>query len=304
MAAPATNATLTGILLLVAGCQIVPLMDAFAKLLADDYPVLQVVWARFFFHFLFIMPVVLWRYGAGGMFRQPRLWLQLLRGGFLVGATFCFFTALKHLPLADTLAISFVSPMLVTLAAPFVLGERIGWRRISAVLVGFTGALVIVRPGFAEVGIGVLGALGSAACYACYVLATRKLAGSAPPLVTLAYTSVVGCAVLSAIMLTGGDAVWHAPDGEGLLLMAGVGLVAVIGHFLVIRAYDLAEASLLAPFNYSEMISAAALGLLIFHEFPDPWTWLGIAIIVASGVYIAIRERARHVRPVKAPTAL
>ena len=303
MAAPSSQSTLTGIVLLVVGCQIVPVMDAFAKLLADGYPVLQVVWARFFFHFLFIMPVVLWRYGLA-MLRQPRLWLQLLRGGFLVGATFCFFTALKYLPLADTLAISFVSPMLVTLLSPFVLGERVGWRRIAAVLVGFAGALVIVRPGFAEVGIGALGALGSAACYACYVLATRKLAGTAPPLVTLAYTSVVGCAVLSAIMLTGGSTVWHGPDAEGLLLMAGVGLVAVVGHFLVIRAYDLAEASLLAPFNYSEMVSAAALGLLIFNEFPDAWTWLGIAIIVASGVYIALRERARHVRAVKAPTAL
>jgi drug/metabolite transporter (DMT)-like permease len=238
------------------------------------------------------------------MLCQPRLWLQLLRGGFLVGATFCFFTALKYLPLADTLAISFVSPMLVTLLSPFVLGERVGWRRISAVLVGFAGALVIVRPGFAEIGIGVLGALGSALCYACYVLATRKLAGTAPPLVTLAYTSVVGCALLSVIMLTGGDAVWNTPDAEGLLLMAGVGLVAVVGHFLVIRAYDHAEASLLSPFNYSEMISAALLGLVIFKEFPDPWTWLGIAIIVSSGVYIAIRERARRVKPVKAPTAL
>jgi drug/metabolite transporter (DMT)-like permease len=303
MAAPPANSTLTGIVLLVIGCQIVPVMDAFAKLLAGDYPVLQVVWARFFFHFLFIMPVVLWRYGFG-MLRQPRLWLQLLRGGFLVGATFCFFTALKHLPLADTLAISFVSPMLVTLLSPFVLGERVGWRRISAVLVGFAGALVIVRPGFVEVGIGVFSALGSAACYACYVLATRKLAGTAPPLVTLAYTSVVGCAVLSTIMVTGGETVWNTPDFEGLMLMAGIGLVAVIGHFLVIRAYDLAEASLLAPFNYSEMVSAAALGLFIFNEFPDPWTWLGIAIIVASGVYIALRERARHVRAVKAPTPL
>lgn len=304
MAAPPANSTLTGIVLLVIGCQIVPVMDAFAKVLAYGYPVLQVVWARFFFHFLFIMPVVLWRHGLGAMFRLPRLWLQLLRGGFLVGATFCFFTALKHLPLADTLAISFVSPMLVTLLSPFVLGERVGWRRIAAVLVGFSGALVIVRPGFAEVGIGVFAALGSAACYACYVLATRKLAGTAPPLVTLAYTSVVGCAVLSAIMVTGGDAVWNTPDAEGLLLMAGIGLVAVVGHFLVIRAYDLAEASLLAPFNYSEMVSAALLGLFIFSEFPDPWTWLGIAIIVASGVYIALRERARHVRAVKAPTAL
>jgi drug/metabolite transporter (DMT)-like permease len=293
MATHPSNSTLTGILLLLVGCQIVPLMDAFAKLLATDYPILQIVWARFFFHFLFILPVVLWRYGRSFL-RQPHLWLQLLRGGFLVGATFCFFTALKHLPLADTLAISFVSPMLVTLLSPFVLGETVGWRRLSAVAVSFLGALVIVRPGFAEIGIGVLGALGSAFCYACYVLATRKLAGTAPPLVTLAYTSVVGCLVLSGIMLGGGPAVWRTPDLEGLVLMAGVGLVAVVGHFLVIRAYDHAEASLLSPFNYSEMIAAAALGYFVFNEFPDAWTWLGIAIIVASGIYIALRERARH----------
>ena len=284
---------LTGIAIIVLGFMIIPAMDALGKWLSTDYSVWQISWARFFFHFLFLAPFVLWRYRLSAIL-LPKQGLQVLRGGFLMGATICFFGALAILPLADTLALSFVSPLLVTLLSPWLLGETVGWRRRAAVAVGFLGVVIIVRPGFQEVGLGALLALASGCSFAFYVIATKKLAGTAPPMVTLAYTSVVGCLVLSGIMLGGGPAVWRTPDLEGLVLMAGVGLVAVVGHFLVIRAYDHAEASLLSPFNYSEMIAAAALGYFVFNEFPDAWTWLGIAIIVASGVYIALRERARH----------
>lgn len=300
---PAPNATLTGILLLVAGFQIVPIMDAIAKWLSADYPVLQISWARFFFHLLLMAPLVFWRYGLG-VFRLPHQGLQLLRGGFLLGATIAFFTALSELPMADTLALVFISPMVVTLLSPWLLKERFGWRRLLAVVAGFVGVLVIVRPGFAEIGWGTVAGLSCGLSFSLYVIATRKLAGTAPPLVTLGYTAILGCVVLSAVMLFGGESVWVTPDAEGLGLMAAIGVCAAAGHFLVIKAYEYAEASLLAPFGYSEMVATATLGYIVFGDFPDGWTWLGIAIIVGSGVYIALRERALGRRKAKLTAAL
>lgn len=289
MARPTPNA-LTGILLLVVGYQIVPFMDAIGKHLSATYSVWQISWARFFFHFVFLAPFVLYRY-RGAVFRLPMQWLQVLRGGFLMCATFLYFTSVSILPLADTLAITFIGPFIVTLLSAWILGEKVGWRRRAAVAVGFLGGLVIVRPGFESVGWGVFSALLCACCFACYVIATRKLAGSAPPIVTLTYTALLGMVVLSAIMIVGGDSVWRAPDAEAWGLMSCIGVCAVAGHYLVIKAYDYAEASLLAPFGYSEMLTTATLGYVIFGDFPDSWTWLGLAIIVASGVYISLRER-------------
>lgn len=290
MTAPASRSPLTGIAIIVSGFLIIPAMDALGKYLMQSYSVWQVSWARFFFHFLFLAPFVLWRYRLKAIL-LPKQRLQILRGGFLMGATICFFGALAQLPLADTLALSFVSPLIVTLLSPWLLGETVGWRRRLAVLVGFLGVLVIVRPGFQSVGLGAILALASGGCFAFYVIATKKLAGSAPPIVTLAYTALLGCVVLSGLMVVGGESVWRWPSSEAWLMMAGIGAVAVIGHFLLISAYDYADASLLAPFYYCEMVMSATLGYLIFGDFPDAWTWLGIAIIVASGVYIALRER-------------
>ena len=290
MPVPVRN-PLTGIAILVLGLFIIPAMDVLGKYLSDSYSVWQISWARFFFHFLFLAPFVLWRYRLKAIL-LPKQGLQILRGGFLMGATVTFFGALALLPLADTLALSFVSPLLVTLLSPWLLGERVGWRRRAAVFVGFAGVLIIVRPGFQEVGLGTLLALASGGSFAFYVIATKKLAGSAPPMVTLAYTALLGCVVLSLLMTVGGESVWRWPDQEAWIMMAGIGAIAVVGHFLLISAYDHADASLLAPFYYSEMIMSATLGYLVFGDFPDAWTWLGIAIIVASGVYIALRERA------------
>lgn len=282
---------LTGILLLVAGFQIVPFMDAIGKYLSQEgYSIWQISWARFFFHFFFLAPAVIWRY-RGAVFRLPMQWLQILRGGFLMCATYLFFYSVSLLPLADTLAITFVGPFIVTILSSLVLKEKVGWRRRAAVAVGFCGALVIVRPGFEVVGWGTISALACACIFACYVIATKKLAGSAPPIVTLTYTALLGNVVFSIVMLTGGEAVWKTPDLEGWALMAGIGVFAVAGHYLVIKAYDYADASLLAPFGYTEMTMTATLGYVFFNDFPDLWTWVGLAIIVASGVYISLRER-------------
>lgn len=287
----------SGIPIMLLAMAIVPCMDAIAKHLAElGYPVLQITWARSFFHFALLLPLLFWRH------RLRELWprqigLQLIRGGLLTAASFLFFSGVARMPIADTLALTFVSPLVVTALSPFLLGEKVGPRRLAAVAVGFLGAVVILRPGFGVFQPAALFGLGCGCVYALYALLTRKLAGTAPPLVTLAYTALLGTIALSPLMPT----VWVAPDLQAWGWMAGIGLVAAVGHFLVILAYEHTEASLLSPFGYTEIVWAVMLGWVFFGDFPDRITWIGIAILIASGVYIALRERRLGVAAKSAP---
>lgn len=272
------------------GVSIVPVMDGLAKYLAAYYPVTQIVWARFFFHFLFMLPVMLLHYRTDVLkVRQPAL--QVLRGGFLLGATLCFFWSLKYLSIPDALTLLFVSPLIVTCLSTVLLGEHVGVRRWSAVVVGFVGVCIVLRPGGNAFQPASMAALGAGLCHACYILATRRLSGTAPPPVTLFYTSLLGMVVLSFYVP------WHwvPPGGVDILAMIAVGAIAAIGHYLLIKAFDHAEASVLAPFGYGEIVMATVVGYIGFGDFPDRVTWLGIAVIVASGVYIAVRESKTHV---------
>ena len=289
---------LIGILLVVAAMSVVPFMDALAKYLSGHIPVLQVVWSRYFFHFCLIFPVVLWRYGPRRMVPAKPL-LQLVRGVLLLASTALFFAAIAYMPLADALALVFVSPLVVTALSPLVLGETVGLRRRLAVLVGFCGALIIIRPGFGTLQWPALLALSGGLVFGLYFLSTRRLAGSAPPLVTLTYTAAAGAVLMSLVM----PFVWVTPSLQDLGAMALMGLIAAGGHFLLIRAFDYAPASLLAPFTYSEIVMTTLLGLVIFGDFPTAWTWAGIAIIIGSGVYISLRERVLGAIPSQPPKA-
>ncbi len=283
---------ITGVVLMLAAMAVVPLMDGVAKHLSGTFPVLQVVWARYFFHLLILLPVVLWRHGANALLlRNP--WLQIIRGGFLLGSTILFFAAIAVMPIADALALVFVAPLVVTALSPLVLGERVGPRRWTAVSVGFVGVLVIVRPGLGAFQPGILLALGAGVVYAFYSLSTRKLSGSAPPLVTLAYTALLGALVMSAAV----PAAWTPPDAKDLAWMALMGALAAVGHFLIIKSFEHAEASLLAPLGYSEMVMATVVGYFAFGDFPDAWTWAGVAIVISSGVYVSVRERNKARAP-------
>ncbi len=285
-ASAAEDSPARGIVLMLAAMAVVPVMDGVAKHLSASFPVLQVVWARYFFHLLILLPVVLWRHGAGALLlRNP--WLQVARGGFLLGSTGLFFAAIAVMPIADALALVFVAPLVVTALSPLILGERVGLRRWTAVGVGFVGVVVIVRPGLSAFHPGMLLALGAGTVYAFYSLATRKLSGSAPPLVTLVYTALLGALVMSALV----PVVWTPPGTEDLFWMVLMGALAAAGHFLVIKSFEHAEASLLAPLGYSEIVMATVVGYVAFGDFPDAWTWLGVAIVIASGVYVSLRER-------------
>jgi drug/metabolite transporter (DMT)-like permease len=282
----ASGLPVAGILLLLAALTILPVMDGCAKLLSRDLPVYEVSWARYVVHWVLLAPLLLARYGRQA-FRPAKMGMQLARSAVLLVSTVLFFFGLAHMPQADTLALFFVSPLIATALAPFVLGEKVGPRRVVAVAVGFIGALIVIRPGFGVFRWPALFGLSAGLAYAFYALATRRLAGSAPPLVTAGFTALVGAVVLSLAA----PVYWVAPTLGDVGLMLAIGATAAVGHYLVILAYERAPASLLAPFGYYEIIGAVAVGYVLFGDFPERWTWLGIAVLAASGIYISLRER-------------
>lgn len=274
---------------------ILPFLDAVAKYLGQQgVPVLQIVWARLFFGAFLTLPFALKLAGPRGLLPNMPL-VHVVRASLMIAATACFFAALHWQSIADTLAIFFVQPLIVTLLSPLVLGEKVGLRRWLAVLIGFIGTLIIIRPGFHQITPGVPLALGSGTCLAIYLLMTRRIAGSAPAMVTTFYTSLCGAVISSAIVLF----VWQTPTPVQWGLFILLSAIANGGHFLIIRAYDHAEASLLAPLAYSEMIMATILGWYIFGDFPDAWTFFGVAVLIACAIYISWRERARNVEPIR-----
>ncbi len=291
MAEPARETHLAGGALMVAAMVFMPFNDALAKHLSAFYPVLFIVWARFVSQFFILLPIVWLRHGPAGLWpRQPLL--QILRGGVQILSVAFFFAAISTIPLADAMALLLTAPILVTALSPFILGEHVGPRRWAAVLAGFAGAIILLRPGFAGLEAGSILALAAGVFHALYNVLTRKISGSSPPLVTLTFSAAVGAAVLSVLV----PFQWETPDFAHLPMLAGVGLIAACGHFLLIRAFEHAPASILAPFLYTELIVATAIGYVWFIDFPDFWTWTGMAVIVSSGIYISFRERRSNTR--------
>lgn len=286
---PNAQRPLLGIVLMLAAMAILPFLDVVAKYLGQQQvPIVEIVWARLFFGMLITLPVA-WKVGGvRGLVPDP-FWLHTLRGIFLGGATFFFFWALKFLPIADTLAIFFVQPLIVTMLSPVMLGEKVGIRRWVAVMVGFIGTLIIIRPGFQEINPGMLMALAAGTSLAIYMLLTRKMSGRAHPIVTTFHTNVAGSVLTSIAVIF----FWQTPTPQQWFMFVLLGLIATIGHSLIVKAYDHAEASLLAPFAYAEIIMAVVVGWYFFNDFPDRWTFVGVGILIACALYISYRERIR-----------
>ena len=281
--------------LMLTAMAVLPFLDVIAKYLGEQgVPILQIVWARLFFGAMLTMPLALKIAGVRGLMPNMPV-MHAIRACFLIAATTFFFWALRHLPVADTLAIFFVQPLIVTLLSPLVLGEQVGIRRWFAVAVGFAGTLVIIRPGFEELNPGVLLALASGASLAVYLLLTRKIAGSAPAMVTTFYTSLMGAMIMSIAVVF----VWETPTPAQWGYFVLLSLIANGGHYLIIKAYDHGEASLLAPLAYTEIIMATFAGWYFFNDFPDGWTFLGVGILIASAIYISWREHVRRVEPIR-----
>ena len=262
-----------------------PIMDGFAKYLSSDLPVLQITWARYFFTVAFTFPIMFFFY------RNKLKWsdkpkLQILRGLILLIANICFFYSISVISLAKALTLAFVAPLIVTSFSPMFLGEKVGFRRWSAVVIGFIGSLVVIRPGFVEINLASLAALGTGVMYGFYLIITRKLSTSDNPLLTLLLTGIVGAVIISCVM----PFVWVMPTLNQWSMMAAIGVFACIGHLFLILSLKYADASKLAPFSYFEIITNIIIGYYFFSDFPDNWTFLGLFIIVLSGIYISRRE--------------
>ena len=262
-----------------------PIMDGFAKYLSADLPVLQITWARYFFTVAFTFPIMFF------FFKNQLKWsdkpkLQLIRGLILLTANICFFYSISIISLAKALTLAFVAPLIVTAFSPVFLGEKVGVRRWSAVTIGFIGSLVVIRPGFVEINLASLAALGTGIMYGFYLIITRKLSTSDNPLLTLLLTGVVGAVIISCVM----PFVWVKPTLNQWSMMAAIGVFACIGHLFLILSLKYADASKLAPFSYFEIITNIIIGYYFFSDLPDNWTLLGLFIIVLSGIYISRRE--------------
>jgi S-adenosylmethionine uptake transporter len=278
--------------LMLAAMLILPGIDAIAKWLSGAISSGQIAWSRFFFQTLLMLPLYL---RTRGPVLTPALPMHAMRGALIALATLLFFSALKYLPLADAISIFFVEPLILTLLSALFLAEPVGWRRMTAVAVGFAGSLLIIRPSFQALGLPALLPLGTALSFAVYLILTRKLALHEHPARMQFYAGLFGGLVMTAA-LVGGDAldiavlsfVW--PNREQWLLLASLGVIATTGHLLVVHAFQRGSAGLLAPFQYVEIIGATILGVIFFADFPDALTWTGVGIIVGSGMYIFHRE--------------
>ena len=271
------------------GWMFLPVMDGFAKFLSDDLPILQITWARYFFTVVFTLPIMIF------FFKKQLVWsdkpkLQILRGLILLSANICFFYAISIISLAKALTLAFVAPLIVTAFSPVMLGEKVGFRRWTAVVVGFVGSLVVIRPGFVELNFASLAALGTGILYGFYLIITRKLSTSDNPLLTLLMTGMVGAILVSAII----PFYWVKPSLNQWSLMAAIGVFACIGHLFLILSLKYADASKLAPLGYTEIIPNVLIGYYFFSELPDNWTYLGLFIIILSGLYISRREYLKN----------
>ena len=273
------------IILNLSAWAVLPFMDTIAKYLSSELSFFQITWARYFFTVFFTLPFMFF------FFRKNLTWsenpkLQILRGLTLLIANICFFYSISIISMAKALTLAFVAPLITTALSPIFLGEKVGIRRWTAVLIGFVGSLVVIRPGFLEFNLATIAALGTGCFYGVYLVITRKLHSTDSPLLTLLITGVVGAVIASFLV----PIVWINPTPVQWSWLALMGIFACLGHILLIYSLKYADASKLAPFGYFEIVTNIILGYYFFSDFPDNYTFLGLFIIILSGVYIYYRE--------------
>lgn len=272
---------------MVLAMALLPCLNASAKYLGRSYPTMEIIWARYAGHFAYMVVAFFPRRGLA-LFATSRLWVQALRSTLLLSATGIYFSALHYTDLPTAAIISFVSPFMMIALAALTLGETVGPRRWAAVGVGFLGALFILRPGLGAVPPASFLVLISAACNALYQVLTRSLAARDSAETSNTYIAVVGFILTSLAV----PFFWQAPRSlVDLLLFISLGIFGGFGHYFIVKALEWGPAAVIAPLNYGQMIGSVALGYFFFAEFPDAWTWVGGAVIIASGLYIFYRER-------------
>ncbi len=279
---------------------LLPTMDAIAKYMAsfEGMSPGQVTFYRFFFQLVCMLPLLATVAGRSA-FSAKRPWMNLLRGALHGAASLLFFAAVKYMPLADVFAIYFVEPFMLTALSALFLGDKVGWRRWLAIVIGFVGAMIVIQPSFEIFGLKALLPVACAFLFALYLFMNRAVGGADSPMTMQVMAGVGGTLFMSVTLLAGAPA--GIADFEpslpastlGLVLLLILGSISGYAHMLVVRAFRLAPLSLLAPFQYFEIISATVLGYAIFGDFPNLSKWIGIAIIVSSGLFIIWRERVQ-----------
>ena len=265
---------------------VLPLNYAVAKYLSAEIPIFQIIWARHCFTIILVLPILVF------FFKKNFVWsekptLQILRGLLLIGVNICFYYAVSKIPLAKALTLTFISPLVVTIFSSILLLEKVGIKRWSAVVIGFIGALIVIRPGYIPLDIGSLSALCAGIMYAFYLIVTRKLSVSDNSLLTLLITGIIGTLTMSLTI----PLVWVTPTLDQWYLLSLIGIITVLGHFLIILSFKSAEASKLAPISYFEVVTNTIFGYFLFNHFPDNWTLVGLAVIISSGLFVFYRER-------------
>lgn len=294
-----SDRTLPGILLMLAFCVLAPLLDVCSKLAAQGgIPVGQITTARFVVQCLLMLPVCL-AMGLSLRLGGRALALVFLRAALLVFSTFAFVSGIAVMPLADALAIVFVEPFILLILGHLMFGDHVGPRRIAACVVGFGGALLVIQPSLQAFGLIALWPLGTAVSFAFYMLVTRQVSSIMHPVTMQAHTSWTGLVICLPIVLLMNDGPIPdldsvMPTGWMWLWLFGVGFWAAVSHMCMTQARAWVPAATLAPLHYFEIVVAVALGYLIFGDLPNSLTFLGIAVIVGSGLYIIWRERLAH----------
>ena len=282
---------LRGIILMLLGFFAFAACDVQAKILTASLHPVQIVWLRMMGLFLGVVVMIAMRGPALLRSRSPAL--QIARGAAAVASAICFLLALRHVPLADAVAVSFIAPFVVTIAGAVLLKEPVGLRRWIAVMIGFVGMLIVIRPGLGVFHPAIFFVVLAASLFAARQVLSRFLAGADSIATTVAFTSITATLIASALQ----PFFWQTPSGlQTWVIIFGMSATAALGEVLVIRALDVAQAVVLAPLHYSLILWGTLYGFLVFGDLPDGWTLAGCAIIVASGLYTLHRERLSKAR--------
>ncbi|MCW5733110.1 MAG: DMT family transporter [Enhydrobacter sp.] len=268
-------------------CALFPVQNAVVKLLTGIYPFQEVVWVRLAVHLALMCVIFLPRRGLALLRTRAPLQQAICSAG-LLGATFFFFSAAKSIGVTEAIAISFISPLVVTFLAWPILGERITFVRLASVVIGFAGVLIVIRPGTSVFQWASLLIVASAVSYAVYQIVVRRVAAVDSP-ATTAFYSALGCTLVASLFVPFN---WKTPENWGdLLLMLSLGVSGGFGHYCVARAFSYAPANLIAPLNYTQMIGSVIVGYLMFAEVPDFYTWIGSAVIIVAGLLVGWQSR-------------
>ena len=288
------NSVTLGILFMLAFAIIGPLIDLFAKLASAEVPIGQIILSRFVLQGFVLLPVaIILSLAHRPTFKE--LQMHFLRATLILIGTGSFVSAIKYMPLADAMAIFFVEPFMVTLLGGFVLGETVGYRRLIACLIGVFGALFIIKPSFSLFGMVAFLPLLTAFSFTFYIFITRKMAQNMHPVTLQAYTALAAVIILLPIIIWANGTNIElldpiTPSLKAIFLLLGVGIAAIIAHLFITFALSMAPATIIAPLQYFEIVTATLFGYLFFSDFPDKWTFLGVFIIILSGVYVILRE--------------